>query len=71
MKIDYINEVLSIRGRNFPFASFREWFMSNYQPLLPKYHVKKGVFDWHSVLSDVQKNGIIEIFESDKIREND
>lgn len=69
MKINYEKETLAIRGKTFTFKNFRGWFAKNYQPLLPKYHVKNKVFDWHAVLSDVQHNGILEIFESDLIRE--
>jgi len=68
MKIDYNNETLAIRGRIFTLGSLKEWFIKNYQPLLHKYHIKGNTFDWHAVISDIQQNGIIEIFESDKIK---
>jgi len=56
-----------MRGRVFQLDKFKLWFIGNYQPLLAKYHVKKGTYDWHHILSDVQNNGIIEIFERESI----
>lgn len=65
MKIDYRNETLAIKGSVYTMESFKVWYMKNYQSILHKYHVKGNVFDWHSILSDVQQNGIIEIFNEE------
>ena len=65
MNIDYEKEIISIRGKGYPLGDFKKWFILNYQPLLAKYHVKRNIYDWQSILTDVQQNGIIELYESE------
>jgi len=66
MKINYKEKYFILSGERIDFETFKEWYLSSFQPTLAKYYVKKDVYDWHSILNDVQHNGIIEIFESDK-----
>lgn len=66
MKIDYENMILTIGFEPVPMDEFKVWFKENYQPLLHNYHIGNGKFDWQAIFSDVQKNGIIEIFEYER-----
>ena len=62
MDINYKEEILLIGGKEYQMRDFKAWFMNSYEPLLAKYHIKGSTYDWHAILSDVQTNGVIELF---------
>ena len=64
------NDTIRYRGKNLSFKLFKRWVYKFFQPVIGKYRIGLGRYDWQSVVSDMARNGAIEIFINETQREN-
>lgn len=65
MNIEWNTMTFTLYGKPYEVKVFKQWYRRNYQPLMHKYHVINGIYDWQSIMSDAHQNGIIEIFKTE------
>lgn len=66
MEINWNDGTFTLYDKSYGVKSFKEWFTKNYQPLIPRYYVGNGRYDWKSIFSDCNNNGIMEIYKIEK-----